>query len=204
MKLKMGHPKRASLFVAFAILILVRPVLAGTVEGRVLPAAVAARSQFVISVEDIQGIFPAPKEVAVIDQKDLRFVPHVLAVQAGASVEFPNSDPVSHNVFSISPAKRFNLGLYVRGAKRRITFDHPGVVELLCNVHLEMSGYIVVLKNPYFSRASSDGTYRITAVPAGRYRLRCWNEALPAQERTVLVPQAGPVTVDFPMGERGR
>jgi plastocyanin len=199
----MGRPDRASSFVAFAIL-LVQPVGAGTIDGRVLPATAAAHSEFVISVEDVPGIFAPTKEVAVMDQKDLHFIPHVLAIQAGTSVEFPNSDPVSHNVFSISTAKRFNLGLYRRGVKRRITFDQPGVVELLCNVHLEMSGYIVVLKNPYFSRASSDGAYRIDAVPAGRHRLRCWNESLPALERIVLVPQTGSVSVDFPMGERAR
>ncbi len=188
-----------------AVAILLRqPALAADIEGRVLPAGLAAQSDFVISVEDIPGFFPAPKEAAVMDQKELHFVPHVLAIQAGATVEFPNSDPVSHNVFSISAAKRFNLGLYVRGVKRRILFDQPGVVELLCNVHLEMSGYILVLRNPYFTRVSPDGTYRITGVPAGSHRLRCWNERLPAQERTVQVPAAGSVSVDFSMGERSR
>ena len=192
---------RASLFVAFALL-LGQPALAGTIEGRVLRAGPAAKaSDFVISVEDIQGVFPAPKEAAVMDQKELRFVPHVLAIQVGTTVEFPNSDPLSHNVFSISPAKRFNLGLYARGGKRHIKFDQPGVGELLCNVHLEMSGYIVVLKNPYFAGTGSDGTYRIPGVPNGRYRLRCWHESLPAQERAVQVPETGSVTVDFSMGK---
>ena len=194
---------RASLLTAFALL-LRQPALAANIEGRILPPGLAAQSDFVVWVEDIPGVFPAPKEIAVMDQRDLHFVPHVLAIQAGTTVEFPNSDPVSHNVFSISPVKRFNLGLYVRGAKRRITFDRPGVVELLCNVHAEMSGYILVLKNPYFSHVSSDGTYHISGVPAGSHRLRCWNERLPAQERTVLVPATGSVTVDFSMDERPR
>lgn len=89
----------------------------------------------------------------------------------GTTVEFPNSDPVSHNVFSISASKRFNLGLYPRGGKRQIKFEQPGVVELLCNVHLEMSGYIVVVKNPYFARTGSDGTYHIAGVRLHRARL---------------------------------
>ncbi len=191
---------RAALFVVFALL--GQPALAGTIEGRVLPTGTAAKlSDFVISVEDIQGVFPAPKEAAVMDQNELRFVPHVLAVQVGATVEFPNSDPVSHNVFSISPAKRFNLGLYPRGGKRHIKFDQPGVVELLCNVHLEMSAYIVVLKNPYFARTGPEGTYRIAGVPAGRYRLRCWHKNFPAQERAVQVPETDSIRVDFSMGK---
>ena len=192
---------RAALFVVFALL-RGQPALAGTIEGRVLRTGTAGKpSDFVISVEDIQGVFPAPKEAAVMDQNELRFVPHVLAVQVGTRVEFPNSDPVSHNVFSISPAKRFNLGLYPRGGKRHIKFDQPGVVGLLCNVHLEMSAYIVVLKNPYFARTGPDGTYRIAGVPAGRYRLRCWHESLPAQERAVQVPETGSISVEFSMGK---
>jgi len=172
--------------------------LAGTIQGRVRSRMPTANlSDFVIFVEDIDGSFPAPKEPAIMDQKGLRFAPHVLVIQVGATVEFPNSDPMSHNVFSISDAKRFNLGLYARGTLRRLKFDKPGVAELLCNVHLEMSGYIVVVKNPYFARTDSTGTYRIDGVPAGRHRLRCWHERLPAQERTVEVPETGSVTVDF-------
>lgn len=178
------------------------PALAGTIEGRVrTTGAPADLSDSVISVEDLEGPFPAPDKPAVLDQKELRFVPHVLAIQVGTTVEFPNSDPVSHNVFSISDAKRFNLGLYTRGTARRLKFDRPGIVELLCNVHLEMSAFIVVLKNPYFARPGPDGTYRITGVPAGRHRLRCWHERLHAQERTVAVSEAGSVTVDFSMGK---
>ena len=157
-------------------------------------------SNAVISVEDIEGPWPAPGQIAVLDQKDLRFIPHVLAIPAGTTVEFPNTDPVSHNVFSISEAKRFNLGLYRRGAIRRVTFDRPGVVEVLCNVHLEMDAYIVVLKNLYFARIAPDGTYSIPNVPAGQHRVRCWHPRLAAQERLVQVPETGSVTVDFLLG----
>jgi plastocyanin len=189
--------KKILLLVAAGLLV-EQSGLAGTIQGRVRSRMPTANlSDFVIFVEDIDGSFPAPKEPAIMDQKGLRFVPHVLVIQVGATVEFPNSDPMSHNVFSISDAKRFNLGLYTRGAIRRLIFDKPGVVELLCNVHLEMFGYIVVVKNPYFARTDSTGTYRIDGVPAGRHRLRCWHEHLPAQERTVEVPETGSVTVDF-------
>lgn len=173
------------------------PVLAGTIEGRVLSAD---PSNFVITVEDIEGSFPPPKELAVVDQKDLKFVPHVLAIQVGTTVEFPNSDPMSHNVFSISDAKRFNLGLYQQGASRRVKFDTPGVVELLCNVHLEMSAYLVVVKNRFYAQTGPDGTFQISGVPAGRRLLRCWHERLPTHDQWIEVPTEGSVKVIFKVG----
>ncbi|MGB9106015.1 MAG: plastocyanin/azurin family copper-binding protein, partial [Terriglobales bacterium] len=100
---------------------------------------------FVAYVDDVAGPFPTPDRVVLMDQKSLRFVPHVLAIQVGTTVEFANSDPLAHNVFSISSPKRFNLGLYGRGTSRRMKFDQPGVVQLLCNVHQEMSAFIVVV-----------------------------------------------------------
>lgn len=177
-----------------------QPAAVGAIEGRVLSSgATTDLSNFVIYVDDLEGPFPLPEQPAVMNQKELRFVPHVLVVQVGTAVEFPNSDPVSHNVFSISDAKRFNLGMYPRGTVRRLKFDQPGVVELLCNVHVEMSAYIVVVKNPFFAHSGSDGTYRIEGVPAGRHRLRCWHERLPAQDRVVQVPETRTVAVDFVM-----
>ncbi len=191
----------AGLLLALLLGLGAQPVLAGTVEGHIrAPLPGADLSNFVISVEEIEGAFPASEQAAVMEQKDLRFVPHVLVIQTGTTVEFPNSDPLSHNVFSISEVKRFNLGLYSRGTSRRLKFEKPGVVELLCNVHLEMAGFIVVLKNPYFARTGPDGTYRIPDVPAGRHRLRLWHERLAAQDRMVEVPEIGSVTVDFLIG----
>ena len=174
----------------------------GTIQGRIYrPGTALDLSDFVISVEDIRGPFPAPGKTAVIDQKELRFVRHVLAIQAGTTLEFPNSDPVGHNVFSISEVKHFNLGLYGRGAKRSLKLDQSGVVELLCNVHLGMSAFIVVLENPYFAQTGPDGTYRISGVPAGVHLLRCWHKRFPAQERLVRVTETGTVTVDFSFGK---
>lgn len=195
-------PTMLSLLQATGLAIAI-PALAGTIEGRVRTAdSKAELSDFVIFVDDIEGPFPAPKEPAVMDQKALQFIPHVLAVQAGTLVEFPNSDPVSHNVFSISDPKRFNLGLYQSGTARRVKFDRPGVVELLCNVHLEMSAYIVVVKNPYFAQPKADGTFRIANVPPGRYRVRSWHERLPAREQEVEVPVEGTAQVLFNMSSR--
>lgn len=186
------------LLFAGLVLILEHSAWAGTIEGRVGgKGSTFNLSDFVISVEDIDESFPAPKDMAVVNQSELRFVPRVLAVQAGATVAFPNNDPVLHNVFSISETKRFNFGLYSRGAKRWMKFDQPGVVELLCSIHLEMVAYVVVLKNPYFARTAPDGTYHIAGVPAGSRRVRCWSERFRAQERVVQVPETRSVVVDF-------
>jgi plastocyanin len=181
-------------------LLSVQRAWSGTINGRVSGGeSTMDLSNFVVSVEDIEGPFPAPTGTGItqkMDQKGLRFVPHVLPVVAGTTVDFPNDDPVSHNVFSISETKRFNLGLYGRRMKRSIRFDQPGIVELLCNVHMEMSGYIVVLKNPYFAKTAADGSFRISGVPGGRHRLRCWHEQLPAQEQEIDVPNEGVVSVN--------
>lgn len=188
-------------------LLIAQAAWGGAIEGRVSGGGSTDQSNFVVSVEDIQDPLLASKEPAAIkemDQKRLRFVPHVLAILAGTTVDFPNDDPVSHNVFSISDTKRFNLGLYGRGMKRSIRFDQPGVVELLCNVHMEMSGYIVVLRNPYFALTGRDGAYRIASVPAGRRRVRCWHEKLQAQEKEINVPSEGVVSLNFDMSSSPR
>jgi plastocyanin len=168
--------------------------IAGTIEGRVqTDDAKLDLAGFVVSVDDVEEPFPTPDRVAVMDQKGLRFVPHVLAIQVGTTVEFANSDPLAHNVFSISSPKRFNLGLYERGTVRRMKFDQPGVVQLLCNVHQEMSGFIVILKNPYFARTAADGSFLIQGVPPGKHRLRCWHEAMGERTYEVEVPATGAV-----------
>jgi plastocyanin len=197
----MPAQQRAPILVA-ATLLAAGAAFAGTIEGRISRnGPLSDLSNFVLSVEDIEGAFPAPQKAAVMDQKGLRFVPHVLVIQVGSMVAFPNSDPVSHNIFSISDAKRFNLGLYGRGAMRQIKFDRAGVVGLLCNVHLEMAAYIVVVKNPYFAQTGADGTFRINGVPAGKHSVRCWHERFPVREQIVQVPETGFVRVDLSMGD---
>lgn len=180
------------------MLLAVAPVLAGNIEG-VVNGHASADHPFVISIDDIERPFPPPARPAVIDQKSLRFAPHVLAILAGTTVEFPNDDPLLHNVFSISNAKRFNLGLYGKGAARSVRFDQPGIVQLLCNVHQEMSAYIVVLKNPYYTVAGAGQKFHIAKVPPGRHRVRCWQEELGEKELVLVVPEQGSVSADFSM-----
>ncbi|HEU5451034.1 MAG TPA: hypothetical protein VFU76_03560 [Terriglobales bacterium] len=182
-----------------AVLAAVLPLSAGTVEGTV-NAQAAVDKPFVIFIDDIEGPFPPPARPAVMDQKGLRFTPHVLPIVAGTMVAFPNNDPLLHNVFSISEAKRFNLGLYGNRTARSVRFDKAGVVQLQCNVHQEMSAYIVVLKNPYFTVAAAGQRFRIANVPPGRHRVRCWQEELGTKDVTVEVPERGSVKADCAMG----
>ncbi len=192
----------ATLLLYVALLAL--PSMAGTIEGQVhrVGPAFPPGADYVISVEDVNE--PPVQATAVIDQKNLRFVPHVLAIQRGTTVQFPNNDPLKHNVFSISPTKRFNLGMYSQGESKAVSFDRAGIVELLCNVHLEMSAYIVVVPNHYFAQAAADGRFRITGIPAGHHRLRCWHERLAPQFLEVDVPADGTVQVEFniPAGQQ--
>jgi plastocyanin len=181
------------------ILLLVAAAGAATVQGVVSAPRGVNLSEIVVSIEDIAAPAPLTSQVAVMDQKGLRFVPHVLPIVVGTAVDFKNSDPLSHNVYSISDAKRFNLGLYEGGMSRRVTFDRRGVVQVLCNVHLEMSAVVLVLPNPYFARVAADGRFQISGVPAGRHRLRAWQEKLVAVEHEIVVPASGEVTDNFRM-----
>lgn len=112
---------------------------------------------------------------AVMDQRDMQFVPRVLPVVTGTTVDFPNNDKTFHNVFSASEAKKFDLGLYASGKSRSLTFDKPGLVSVLCNVHPNMEAYIVVLGHPYFSATDKRGNYQVKALPLGKYRLEVWH-----------------------------
>ncbi len=182
---------------------LVPAVWAGTLEGEVHSAGPRTdRSNFVISIEDVDE--PPVHATAVMDQKNLQFAPHVLAIQRGTTVQFPNSDPLKHNVFSISAAKRFNLGMYAQGESRSVTFDEAGVVEILCNVHLEMSAYIVVLRNRYYAQTGADGKFRIVGVPAGKHRVRCWSENAAEEVQEIEVPAEGTAEIQFWPGGQGR
>ena len=120
------------------------------------------------------GAAPTPK-AAVMDQRNLAFVPRVLVVGVGTSVEFPNNDSVSHQVYSFSAAKRFQLPLYKGEAHPPITFDRPGLVVLGCNIHDGMVGYIYATDAPYFGKTGTSGSVQLKALPVGDYRLAVWS-----------------------------
>lgn len=168
-----------------------------TIQGEVSGAEGVNRSGRVVWIEEVQGEFAPPKQHGVMDQKDLRFFPHVLAILVGTVVDFPNSDPLLHNVFSVSQAKRFNLGLYAKGQAASVVFDKPGVVPILCSVHPEMSAYIVVLRTPFFAVTGPDGRFAIRNVPPGAHTVLCWSEDGRTEKRVVTVQPGGVGTIAF-------
>src|SRR5215831_2704054 len=165
---------------------------ASDIEGKVT----GMKGKSVVYVDSIAGkTFPAPKDHPVIDQKGLMFSPHIVVVQQGTTVDFLNSDNVAHNVFwtAVGSDKKagHNLGTWPKGEKRSFTFDKAGVVPLLCNVHPEMAGYLVVTPTPYFAETDEGGNYKIKDVPDGSYTLVVWHEGAKNQSKPVTVSGGG-------------
>ncbi len=154
---------------------------AGEIKGKVTAQGLRSAEHIAVYVDAIAGKdFPEPTQHALMDQKKMTFVPHVLVVQKGTTVEFLNSDPVGHNVYwpSISGNKKLahNLGTWPQGQKKTFQFNDIGAAPLLCNVHPEMSGYVVVVPTPYFAVTDKDGAFTIKDVPPGHYTLKTWSE----------------------------
>ena len=190
--------KRNVFAVLAAVVALTLSASAGSISGKV--SGVTGES--VVYVDTITGkTFPAPAEHPVIDQKGLMFQPHINVVLVGTTVDFLNSDKVAHNVFWPSlmqggkklPGK--NLGTWPTGEKRSFKFEQPGVAALLCNVHPEMSGYIVVAPTPYFAKTDKSGDYKIENVPDGQYNVVAWHEGAKTSSKAVKV--AGDTKADF-------
>lgn len=192
---------------------------AATVEGFVaLPAASAApvmdqRYEIVIeggvlrtdpprAIVYLEGDF-APVDgappTARVEQKDLAFIPRLLPVRVGTRVEFPNLDPVYHNVFSFSPARRFDLGRYRADEAEvpAVVFDRPGLVTVRCDIHEHMRAAILVLATPYFAVTDAAGRYRLEGVPPGRYRLKAWIDSRTTREQPVAISAGDALTVDL-------
>jgi len=173
---------------------------AGTISGQV--SGISGPS--VVYVDAISGkTFPAPAEHPVIDQKGLVYQPHVTAVLVGTTVDFLNSDSVAHNVFwtSIGGNKKLghNLGTWPKGEKKSFKFDAPGAVPILCNVHPEMSAYLVVVPTPYFATSDQAGNYKIENVPDGSYTVVAWHEGAKNQSKPVSV--TGDTKADFTLSK---
>jgi len=167
--------------------------LAGSIKGKVAPGT------SVVYLESASGPVPAADKKATMDQRGLLFQPHVLVVQVGTTVEFLNSDKVQHNVFwsSVSGDKKkgHNMGTWPQGEKRPFKFNDPGVVALLCNVHPEMAGYIIVSPTPYFAETGTDGSFTLANVPDGDYTITAWHEGKKVQSKKISVK--GDTTADF-------
>lgn len=176
----------------------------GTIKGKVKCRRVRHSGDAVVYIEKVgDNKYDPPEERGVMDQINLTFVPHVIAIQRGTTVDFPNSDLVRHNVFSPPDSPDpFNLGTYDIGSSKPFTFDNSGEVPLLCNVHAEMSGFIVVLDNPYFAVTKRDGSFTINNVPAGTYKLKTWHEKLRTEEQEVTVEGGKTIEVSFMLKKR--
>lgn len=173
---------------------------AGNIVGKVKAKGVKNSADAVVYIEKISGkTFSPSKEHAKMDQKNLKFNPHVLPILVGTTVDFINSDDVLHNVFSPDAcADKLNLGTWPKGQTRSYTYKNPGCVAvMLCNVHPEMEAYVLALETPYYAVSAPDGNYEIKDIPAGKYELKIWHQKLKAQTVNVEVPEKGSVTVDF-------
>ncbi|MFQ5653851.1 MAG: plastocyanin/azurin family copper-binding protein [Planctomycetota bacterium] len=161
---------------------------------------------------------PPPKEPVEMDQKNLVFIPHVMAVQKGTKVDFLNSDSVDHNVFCVDdcckilePGKKkfLDLGNWGKGDVRSHTFNTPGEAVLLCRLHPEMAAYLIVLETPYFTVAEVDGktlsaSYAIENVPPGKYLLRAWNKKCGSPDKEVTIEAGKSSQVDFEISRKKR
>lgn len=167
----------------------------------------SAMHDFVVYIEGPVGTNTAPSTNVVsvmtekVKQHGAMFDPHVLPIMVGTTVEWPNNDDIYHNVFSMSDAKQFDLGLYKGDPTNKwVTFDKPGRVDVFCSIHENMHCIVLVLENPYFAATDTDGNYKIQNVPAGKYKLKAWHERLPADEKEITVPADGEIKVDFTLG----
>jgi hypothetical protein len=134
-------------------------------------------SDVVIWLTNVQTkVTVSPGPTVRLLQKDKQFTPHMLAVTAGTAIEFPNQDPFFHDVFSIYHGKPFDLGLYESGAIRKVRFSEPGVSYIFCNIHPEMSAVVVAMATPHFTVSARDGSFQISQVPSGKYKLEVWYE----------------------------
>lgn len=179
------------------LIVVAMPLFAGDIHGKVAAKGVRNSADAVVYVDQIAGkTFAPPAEHAKVDQKNMLFVPHVLPVLAGTTIDFHNSDAVLHNVFSPDAcADHFNLGTWPQGQVKSFTFKNPCFASLLCKVHPEMEGFVTVMPTPYFAVTAEDGSYVIKNVPDGSYTVKVWHPKLKATQKSVAVK--GATEADF-------
>jgi plastocyanin len=170
---------------------------AGTVRVVTKDAAgkpVADAVAYVVAIDSPPAVQPPAEPVAIV-QKDQEFIPYVTPIVVGTRVVFPNKDNVQHHVYSVSPAKKFEIPLYMGETAAPIVFDRAGAVVLGCNIHDWMVAYIFVLDTPYFAKTGADGTAEITGLPPGRYHLDVWHPRLAGNvARDLSIVEAGDTT----------
>lgn len=176
-----------------------RPEVSSPGAGR--PREVDDRRPGVVYLEQApRAAFDEPVPTrAVMDQRNERFVPHVVAVTVGSIVDFPNSDRTFHNVFSLSRTKRFDLGRYAAGKSKSVRMDRAGVVRVFCDIHSHMNAFVLVFAHPFFDVTAPDGRFELANVPPGTYTVVGWHEGEARVTRQVVVPPGGWVETDLPV-----
>jgi plastocyanin len=139
-----------------------------------------------------------PPPTIVMDQRNLRFVPHVLAVPVGTVVEMPNSDRVFHNVFSFHDGKVFDLGLYPVGTSKTVTFDKPGLSRIFCNIHPDMGAYVVAVDSDVYAVSDGRGRFVMASVGEGSYTYHAWRPGADTVTGTLVVAPGRPVEIALP------
>jgi plastocyanin len=167
--------------------------------GTATPAEPPDRLRSVVYLETVpRGAFEQTEAGrAVMDQRNETFVPHVLAITTGTTVDFLNSDRIYHNVFSLSKPRSFDLGRYPKGQSKPVRFERPGIVRVFCEIHSHMSAFILVFSHPFFSTTDDEGRYRIDNVPPGAYNVIAWNEGIASDPTPAAVPNGGIAEVDL-------
>jgi plastocyanin len=167
----------------------------------------AEMHDFVVYIDQPSGekVAPPTRPVQVITkkrvtQKGAMFSPRILPIVVGTTVEWPNNDEIFHNVFSISDAKQFDLGLYKDPEIKQVVFDKPGRVDVFCSIHTSMNCIVLVLETSHFSATDEKGRYTIGNVPPGTWKVKAWHERLPSQTSEIVVPESGEVKLDFTLG----
>jgi plastocyanin len=170
----------------------------GAIKGRVIAKNPRWQKDAIVYIDRVEGDFPPPKEHAIMDQKNLIFIPHVLPILVGTMVDFHNSDTIPHNVYSPDEvAGKMNLGTWRKGEKRAYVFNKLGSAAILCHVHPEMEAYIVILQNPHFAVTKKNGKFFIENVPAGQYHLKVWHKFLKAEDVEIEVKKGETIKVNF-------
>lgn len=184
-----------ALLAALALLAAQAPARAGSLEVAVTRAEGGPLTGAVVLVHGPAGMPARQPVAAVVDQVDRRFEPDLIVVPTGSRVSFPNSDRVSHQVYSFSPAKRFQLPLYHGTPYPPVVFERAGIVTLGCNIHDDMIAYVVVTDAPWFGRTGGDGIWRLPELPAGEYRVEVWHPRMREPggsiEQALRLPAAG-------------
>ena len=194
---KLGPPVASWGVLFYLIVIPGLAIGAGGISGSVHTRGVKNPTDVIVYVEKVEGQFQSPKATVPIDQIKRTYVPHVLAVLAGSEVEFRNSDNDLHNIHARQGGRKiFNFGIPFQQKVRKV-LKQEGIVTLLCDVHPEMSAFIVVTQNPFFAKVDDKGNYSIENVPPGTYTLKTWHEKLEPQSKEVKVSEGNKARIDF-------